>query len=50
MKNLYQTCAMAFVLVLSACGGSTSAEDNTTDSPASVTEVPINPLPLSERS
>ena len=46
MKAFWQACAVAWVLALPACGG--SAEDNTEATTA--INVPLNPLPLSERN
>lgn len=46
MKAFLQACAVAWVLALPACGG--SAEGNTEATTA--INVPLNPLPLSERN
>jgi hypothetical protein len=48
MKALLQACAVAWVLALPACGG--SAEGDTALAPPAVIDVPLNPLPPSERN
>jgi len=50
MNAFLQTCAIAWVLVLHACGGSTHAEGPSSPPPAAQMDVPVNPLPLSERN
>lgn len=48
MNAFFKLCTIAWVLALSACGG--SAEGNANTTPAAQVDVPINPLPLSERN
>ncbi|WP_300712723.1 hypothetical protein [Limnohabitans sp.] len=51
MNAFLKVCAITWVtwvLGLSACGG--SAEDHATATPAAQVDVPIHPLPLSERN
>ena len=48
MTALLKICAMVLLSALSACGG--SAEGNTEAPPSVQTEVPVNPLPLTDRN
>lgn len=48
MKAFLPACAIVWVVALSACGG--SAESNTDATPSTAINVPLNPLPLSERN
>jgi predicted small lipoprotein YifL len=48
MKSVFQAFTIAWVLVLSACGS--SGESEVSNTPAAQVDVPINPLPASERN
>lgn len=50
MKAFLQACTINWVLALSACGGNTAAEGNSDGTKSAPIDIPINPLPLSERS
>ena len=48
MAAFLKACSWAFFLTLTACGG--SAESSADAAPSAQADVPIHPLPLSERN
>lgn len=48
MKTFLLVCTIDSAMTLPACGS--SAEGNTADTASATVDVPVNPLPLSERN